>query len=185
MYVNAYWTIGYYNDRNIFDQAELTMSWGGESNFERTLDHKREGQTVQWPGPVPPGNQREHLLVVGGRQSIQDSFAEHPVRDWEFVPRPGEILFVTGRRKTNKRTGGLAELPNLGLKLLTRPELRQPFMLKHIKERLQLNFRTYTVINIVSSPVMFVENDAYMLPPSTSGAQMSLLLKDYFDRFLH
>ena len=185
MYVQAYWTPGHLNDRNIFDQANLTMQWGDNSNLVQTLNRKREGQTVQWPGPIPPVNQREHLLVIGGRQSIQDSFAVDPIRDWEFVPRPGEILSVTGRRKTNKRTAQLTELPNLGLKMLTRPELREPFMLKHVKQRLQLNFRTYTVISIVSAPVMFVEDDAYMLPPSTSGAQMSLLLRDYFGRFLH
>jgi len=166
MYVQADWLVGKSED-DVF--ATMSAAWAVKSTFEAALRKRLQGQTnIQFS----PG---DDLVVIGGRTSIMDAFAQNPVGNWHFVPAQGEILSVTARRKTHDKGKMLSMLPEVGLKMATNESSRSPQVLDMLGKFIEVSQKKYTVVHIVSGPA-----GNYTVPPSTSGAAMALQLKNYF-----
>ena len=172
MYVQADWL----SNTNTEDDVVGTMSaaWAVKSTFQSALQKRLQGQTIQF-------GQGDDLLIIGGRSSIQDAFAANPVQNWNFVPARGEILSVTARRKTHTKGKMLSMLPGLGLKMATNESARSAQVRDKVGKILDVSTKKYTLVHIVSG---HAGPDDYQLPNSTSGAQMALLLRHYFESYM-
>lgn len=71
----------------------------------------------------------------------------------------------------------LSLLPGVGLKMLTNKTARSDLFLDKMGKLLDVQTNTYTLLHIVSKAA---EPGGFAIPPS-SGAQLSLTLKRYFE----
>ncbi len=171
MFVQAKWL----SPNSIFADEEdvlkrMSAAWAVKSNFLETLRMSLQGDTVRFRSGA-------ELLVIGGRKSIREAFADDPAREWQFVQAPGQWLYITARRKTHKMGKVLSLLPGVGLKMLTNKSARSGWFLDKMGKLLDVHTKTYTLLHIVSKPA---EPGGFAIPPS-SGAQLSLTLKRYFE----
>lgn len=168
MYVQADWVSNTQSEDDIV--GTMSAAWAIKSTFESALRRRLRGQTIQFASG-------DDLLVIGGRDSIEDAFAQAPAQNWNFSPAQGEILVVTARRKTHQKGKMLSMLPGLGFKMLTNQSARSSQVRDKIGKVLDVSTRTYTLVHIVSG---HPGTDDFGLPPAASGAQMALLLRHYF-----
>jgi hypothetical protein len=153
---------------------QLSAAWSIKSNFQNTLGSQAKGgapPTIQFASG-------QALLVIGGRSSIREAFANNPVAAWNLRAAPGEFLFADARRKRHGLGTFVTCAPALGFKMLTTPSVRSPQYLDKLGKLAGVISNTFTVLHLTSKAA---DPDGHSLAATQNGAQMAIGLANYLN----